>query len=167
MDGSRAATQRFRKLEIQKKKHYLYVKTDDHDKPQKDLNKLHVVYKCSFVYAPMSQYEGIIIYKRAVDSKSTAYYAARPKLLTDDRTDRQTDTVLKARSLSKGRATCLSSIPAKKIMRCRLHVKKDGKIDLKHLLQFPAQPSHILGSTENITFVHLLEKSKYLKADFL
>ena len=44
--------------------------------------------------------------------------------------------------------------------------KKYGKIDLKHLLQFPDQPSHILGSTENTTFVHLPKKSKYLKADF-
>ena len=52
-------------------------------------------------------------------------------------------------------------------MRCRLHVKKYGKIDLKHLLQFPDQPSPILGSTENTTFVRLPKKSKYLKADFL
>ena len=33
---------------------------------------------------------------------------------TDRQTDRQTDTVLKGRSLSKGLATCFSSIPAKK-----------------------------------------------------
>ena len=45
--------------------------------------------------------------------------------------------------------------------------KKYGKIDLKHLLQFPDQPSPILGSTEITTFVHLPKKSKYLKADFL
>ena len=45
--------------------------------------------------------------------------------------------------------------------------KKYGKIDLKHLLQFPDQPLPILGSTENTTFVHLPKKSKYLKADFL
>ena len=45
--------------------------------------------------------------------------------------------------------------------------QKYGKIDLKHLLQFPDQPSPILGSTENTTFVHLPKKSKYLKADFL
>ena len=51
-------------------------------------------------------------------------------------------------------------------MRCRLHVKKYGKIDLKHLLQFPDQPSPIHGSTENTTFVRLPKKSKYLKADF-
>ena len=50
-------------------------------------------------------------------------------------------------------------------MRCRLHVKKYGKIDLKHLLQFADQPSPILGSTENTTFVHLPKKSKYLKAE--
>ena len=60
----------------------------------------------SSVYAPMSQYEEIIVYKRAVDSKSTAYFPARPKLLTSGRTDRQTDTVPKGRSLSKGHATC-------------------------------------------------------------
>ena len=52
-------------------------------------------------------------------------------------------------------------------MRCRLHVKNTEKIDLKHLLQFPDQPSHILGSTENTTFVDLPKKSKYLKADIL
>ena len=45
----------------------------------------------SSVYAPMSQYDEIIVYKRAVDSKSTAYFPARPKLLTSGRTDRQTD----------------------------------------------------------------------------
>ena len=39
--------------------------------------------------------------------------------------------------------------------------KNYGKIDLKYLLQFPDQPSHILGSTENTTFVHLSKKSKY------
>ena len=44
--------------------------------------------------------------------------------------------------------------------------KKYGKIGLKHLLQFPDQPSPILGSTENTTFVQLPKKSKYLKADF-
>ena len=53
-----------------------------------------------------------------------------------------------------------------KSMRCRLHVKKYGKIGLKHLLQFPDQPSPILCSTENTTFVHLPKKSNYLKADF-
>ena len=88
------------------------------------------------------------------------------KILTGGWTNRQTGTVLKGRSLSKGHATCSSSIPANKSMRCRLHVKKYGKIDLKHLLQFPAQPSPILGSTENTTFVHLTKKSKYLKANF-
>ena len=33
----------------------------------------------------------IIVYKRSVDSKPTAYFPARPKLLTSGRTDRQTD----------------------------------------------------------------------------
>ena len=83
----------------------------------------------------------------------------------DGRTDTQTETVLKVRSLSKVLATCLSSIPAKENMLCRLHVIKDGKIDLKHLLQFPAQLSHILGSTENTTIQP--KTSKYLKVDFL
>ena len=54
----------------------------------------------------MSQYENIIVNKRAMDSKSTAYVPARPKLLTSGPTDIQTDTVLKGRSLSKGHATC-------------------------------------------------------------
>ena len=122
----------------------------------------------AFVYAPMAQYEKIIVYKRAVDSKSTAYFPARPKLLTSGQTDRQTDRVFKGRSLSKGHTMCLSSTPAKKkSMQCRLHVKKYGKIDLKHLLQFPDQPLPIPGSTENSTVVHLPKKSKYLKADFL
>ena len=33
----------------------------------------------------------VIVYKRAVDSKSTAYFPARPELLTSGRMDRQTD----------------------------------------------------------------------------
>ena len=45
------------------------------------------------------------------------------KLLTYGRTDGQTDNVFIGRSLSTGRAMRLSSIPAKKIMRCRTHVK--------------------------------------------
>ena len=44
----------------------------------------------AFVYAHMSQYEQIIVYNGAVDSKSTAYFPARPKFLTSGRTDRQT-----------------------------------------------------------------------------
>ena len=38
-----------------------------------------------------SIYKCIIVYKRAVDSKSTAYFPASPKLLTSGRTDGQTD----------------------------------------------------------------------------
>ena len=45
----------------------------------------------AFVYGPMSKYEEIIVYKRAVDSKSTAYFPACPKLLTGGQTDGQTD----------------------------------------------------------------------------
>ena len=92
------------------------------------------------------------------------------KLLTGGRTDGQTNRqtrCLKGDHSQKVMQRCFSSIPAKKNMRCPLHVKKDGRIDLKHLLQFPDQPSPILGSTENTTFVHLPKKSKYLKADFL
>ena len=99
-----------------------------------------------------------------MDSKSTAYFPARPKLLTGGRTDRQTDTGDHSQKVMQ-RVEVQSH--QKNTMRCRLHVKKYGKIDLKHLLQFPDQPSHILGSTENTTFVHLPKKSKYLKADFL
>ena len=46
----------------------------------------------AFGYAHMSQYEQIIVYNGAVDSKSTAYFPARPISYewTDGRTDRQT-----------------------------------------------------------------------------
>ena len=111
----------------------------------------------------------IIVYKRAVDSKSTAYFSACPKLLTSGRTDRQTDRqtrCLKGDHSQKVMQRVEVQSQQKKSMRCRLHVKKYGKINLKHLLQFPDQPSPILGSTENTTFVHLPKKSKYLKADF-
>ena len=57
--------------------------------------------------------------------------------------------------------------PSEKKHAVPIECQKYGKIDLKHLLQFPDQPSPILGSTENTTFVHLPKKSKYLKADFL
>ena len=56
--------------------------------------------------------------------------------------------------------------PSEKKHAVPIACQKYGKIDLKHLLQFPDQPSPILGSTENTTFVHLPKKSKYLKADF-
>ena len=45
----------------------------------------------AFVYAHMSQFEQIIVYNGAVDSKSTAYFPARPKFLTSGRTDGRTD----------------------------------------------------------------------------
>ena len=98
-----------------------------------------------------------------------AYFPARPKLLTSGRTDRQTDR----------QTRCLKGDHSQKVMQLvevqsqrKKHAvpiacQKYGKIDLKHLLQFPDQPSHILGSTENTTFVHLPKKSKSLKADFL
>ena len=105
-----------------------------------------------------------------MDSKSTAYFPGRPKLLTSGRTDGQTDRqtrCLKGDHSQKVMQRVEVQSQHQKSMRCRLHVKKYGKIDLKHLLQFPDQPSPILGSTENTTFVHLPKKSKYLKADFL
>ena len=117
----------------------------------------------AFVYAHMSQYEQIIIYNGAVDSKLTAYFPARPKFLTSGRTDGQTDRqtwCLKGDHSQKVMQRVEVQSQHKKSMRCRLHVKKYGKIDLKHLLQFPDQPSPILGSTENTTFVHLPKKSK-------
>ena len=105
-----------------------------------------------------------------MDSKSTAYFPARPKLLTSGRKDRQTDRqtgCFKGDHFQKVMQRIEVQSQRKKSMWCRLHVKKYGKIDLKHLLQFPDQPSPILGSTENTTFLHLPKKSKYLKADFL
>ena len=118
--------------------------------------------------------EEIIVYKRVVDSKSTAYFPARPELLTSGRTDGQTDRQ------TDRQTRCLKGDHSQKVMQ-RVEVqsqrkkacaadcmsKNPGKIDLKHLLQFPDQPSPILGSTENTTFVHLPKKCKYLKADFL
>ena len=88
------------------------------------------------------------------------------RILTGGQTDRQTWCVKGGRSQKVMQRDLVQS-QQKKNMRCRLHVKKYGRIDLKHLLQFPDQPSPILGSTENTTFVHLPKKSKYLKADFL
>ena len=98
----------------------------------------------------MSQYEQIIVYNGAVDSKSTAYFPARPKFLTSGRTDGRTDRqtrCLKGDHSQKVMQRVEVQSQHKKSMRCRLHVKKYGKIDLKHLLQFPDQPSPILGST--------------------
>ena len=91
------------------------------------------------------------------------------KLLTGGRTDGQTDS----------QTRCLKGDHSQKVMQrvlvqsqqkkhaVPITCQKYGRIDLKHLLQFPDQPSPILGSTENTTFVHLPKKSKYLKADFL
>ena len=117
-----------------------------------------------------SIYKFIIVYKRAVDSKSTAFFPARPKLLTSGRTDRQTDRqtrCLKGDHSQKVMQRDEVQSQRKKACGADCMSKKYGKIDLKLLLQFPDQPSHILGSTENTTFVHLPKKSKYLKADFL
>ena len=87
---------------------------------------------------------------------------------TDGQTDRQTDR----------QTRCLKGDHPQKVMQCvevqsqqkkhavRMACQKYDKIDLKHLLQFPDQPSPILGSIENATFVHLPKKSKYMKADF-
>ena len=46
-------------------------------------------------------------------------------------------------------------------------VKTDSHIILKRILQFPARPSHFLGTMENTIFADLTKISKYLKSDFL
>ena len=86
----------------------------------------------------------------------------------DERADRQTDTVLIGRSITPNRlCNVLEFNPCKKLKACGAEcVKKDGKIEPKHLFQFPAQPSPFLGLVENTTFAHLSKKSKYLKAIF-
>ena len=99
-----------------------------------------------------------------MDSKSTACFPARPK---SGRTDRQTDRHGALRQITfKRSCNVLKFNPNEKKHLMPIACQKYGKIDLKHLLQFPDQLSHILGSTENTTFVHLPKKSKYLKADF-
>ena len=96
-----------------------------------------------------------------------AYFPARPKLLTSGQTDRQTDRHGSLREITfKRSCNVLKFNPSKKKHVVSIACQKYGKIDLKHLLQFPDQPSHILGSTEKTTFVHLPKKSKYLKAGF-
>ena len=68
----------------------------------------------SSVYAPMSQYEEIIVYKRAVDSKSTACFPARPKI-TYERTDGQTDR----------QTRCLKGDHSQKVMqRVEVHFQR-------------------------------------------
>ena len=94
-------------------------------------------------------------------SKETYLY-----LRADGRTDRQTDTVLKGDHSQKVMQRVEVQSQRKKACGAECMSNKYGKIDLKHLLQFPDQPSPILGSTGNTTFVHLPKKSKYLKADF-
>ena len=84
----------------------------------------------------------------------------------DRQTDRQTRCLKGDHTQKVMQRVEVQSQQQKKSMRFRLHVKKYDKIDLKHLLQFPDQPSPILSSTENTTFVHLPKNSKYLKADF-
>ena len=85
---------------------------------------------------------------------------------TDRRTDRHTQCLKGDHSQNVMQRVEVQSQQKKK-HAVPIVCQKYGKIDLKHLLQFPDQPSHILGSTENTTFVHLPKKSKYLKADFL
>ena len=100
-----------------------------------------------------------------MDSKSTAYFPARPEYLrADGRTDRQT-RCFKGDHLQKVMQRIEVQSQHKKHV-VPIACQKYGKIDLKHLLQFPDQPSPILGSTKNTTFVHLPKKYKYLKADF-
>ena len=63
-----------------------------------------------------SIYKCIIVYKRAVDSKSTAYFPARPQLLTSRRTDRQTDR----------QTQCLKGDHSQKVMQ-RFEVQSQRK----------------------------------------
>ena len=51
-------------------------------------------------------------------------------------------------------------------MQRRTNVKKDGQIELKDLLQLPAQPAHFHGSTGNTTFVHFFQESKEFEGRF-
>ena len=64
----------------------------------------------------MSLYEEIIVYKGAVDSKSTAYFPARPKLLTSGGTDGQTDR----------QTRCLKGDHSQKVMQ-RVEVQSQRK----------------------------------------
>ena len=64
----------------------------------------------------MSYYEEIIVYKRAADSKSTAYFPACPKLLTSRRTDGQTDR----------QTRCLKGDHSQKVMQ-RVEVQSQQK----------------------------------------
>ena len=84
---------------------------------------------------------------------------------TDRQTDRQTRCLKEDHSQKVMQRVEVQSQQKKRAVP--IACQKYGKIDLKHLLQFPDQPSPILGSTENTTFVHLPKKSKYLRADFL
>ena len=63
-----------------------------------------------------SIYKCILVYKRAVDLKSTAYFPARPKLLTSGRTDRQMDR----------QTRCLKGNHSQKVMK-RVEVQSQRK----------------------------------------
>ena len=88
------------------------------------------------------------------------------KLLTDGQTDRH--GAYREITLNKS-CNAFKFNPSKINLAVPNACQKDGQIELKHLLQFPAQPSSFLGSMENSTFVYIYipKKSKYLKADFL
>ena len=71
-----------------------------------------------------------MVYKRAVDSKSTAYFPARPKVLTSGRTDGWTDRhgrCFKEDLLQKVMQRFVVQSQRKKSMWCRLHVKNTAK----------------------------------------
>ena len=78
-----------------------------------------------FTSNPIFIYECIIVYKRAVDSKSTAYFPARPKLLTSGRTDRQTHR----------QTRCLKGDHSQKVMQ-RVEVQSQRK---KHAVPIACQ----------------------------
>ena len=97
-----------------------------------------------------------------------AYFPARPKLLTNRQTDRQTDRqtrCLKGDHYQKAKQRVEVQSQRKK-HAVPIACQKIWQNRSETLLQFPNQPSPILGSTENTTFVHLPQESKYLKADF-
>ena len=67
-----------------------------------------------------------------------AYFPARPKLLTSGQTDRQTDRHGALREITfKRSCNVLKFNPSKKKACGADCMSKNGKIDLKHLLQFP------------------------------
>ena len=61
-----------------------------------------------------------------------------------------------------------SSIPVEKktTNRADRMAKKTVNIELKYILQFPAEPAHFLGLTEKTTFAHLTQNIQQFKGCF-